>query len=93
MTDNRLHRAPPDSVAQWLQATGTTDATDKSAALHPAYCAWCKAQGLAGVSLSLFGLELFKAGVVQVEPPKERSDRTRKGKSKSKTEPTQEIGQ
>lgn len=32
MTDNRLHRSAPDSVAQWLQATGTTDATDKSAA-------------------------------------------------------------
>ena len=80
MTDGRLHRAAPASVTQWLQSTGTTDATDKSAALHPAYCAWCKAQGLAGVSLSLFGLELYSAGVVKVAPPKEKSDRTRKSK-------------
>lgn len=84
MTDGKLHRAAPDSVAQWLQATGTTDATDKSATLHPVYCAWCKAQGLAGVSLSLFGVELYRASVIKVAPPKERSDRTRKGKGKVK---------
>ena len=58
MTDGRLHRAAPASVTQWLQSTGTTDATDKSAALHPAYCAWCKDLGTAGVSLSLFGVML-----------------------------------
>ena len=80
MTAGKPHRDSPDSVAQWPQATGTTDATDKSATLHPAYCEWCKAQGLAGVSLSLFGLELYSAGVVKVAPPKEKSDRTRKSK-------------
>jgi hypothetical protein len=66
----------PDSLPAWLAASPehrvAAGKTQYTTAPHRQYVAWCQAHGLLPVGAAMFGVLLYRAGLVQVEPPKKR---------------------